>query len=243
MLATKRLQKESLALAKDPPPGIRAKPAEDNILNFHYVVEGSSDTPYFGGHYHGVLKFPTEYPLKCVSICRGVLGIPRAAPSTAQPSSLPLHIFALWLCLRRPPSVMMYTPNGRFTTGQRLCMSMSDYHPGECLAWRTGRHRSTHCNLAMHPTWSILTTLNSPPLFACCRELEPGVVSIHNPRGPAVVHEPERAHRGVDRDDRRAEARVRGGISQVERGQLQGVPQALPGARGTAGGANQGGVF
>lgn len=67
MLATKRLQKEALALAKDPPPGIRAKPDEKNILTFHYVIEGSADTPYAGGHYHGTLKFPPEYPLKFVA--------------------------------------------------------------------------------------------------------------------------------------------------------------------------------
>eukprot|EP01064_Diplonema_japonicum_P027074 TRINITY_DN3882_c0_g1_i1.p1 TRINITY_DN3882_c0_g1~~TRINITY_DN3882_c0_g1_i1.p1 ORF type:complete len:214 (+),score=26.79 TRINITY_DN3882_c0_g1_i1:33-674(+) len=30
-----------------------------------------------------------------------------------------------------PPSVYMFTPNGRFKTGQRLCFSMSDFHPKE----------------------------------------------------------------------------------------------------------------
>ncbi|RLN44527.1 hypothetical protein BBJ29_002947 [Phytophthora kernoviae] len=29
----------------------------------------------------------------------------------------------------KPPSVMMTTPNGRFKTNQRLCLSMSDFHP------------------------------------------------------------------------------------------------------------------
>eukprot|EP00659_Diplonema_papillatum_P009624 gene9624-14939_t len=30
-----------------------------------------------------------------------------------------------------PPSVYMCTPNGRFRTGERLCLSMSDFHPKE----------------------------------------------------------------------------------------------------------------
>ena len=30
----------------------------------------------------------------------------------------------------KPPSVIMLTPNGRFQTGRRLCLSMSDFHPG-----------------------------------------------------------------------------------------------------------------
>lgn len=29
----------------------------------------------------------------------------------------------------KPPSVMMYTPNGRFQERMRLCLSMSDFHP------------------------------------------------------------------------------------------------------------------
>lgn len=28
-----------------------------------------------------------------------------------------------------PPSVIMLTPNGRFSVGKRLCLSISDYHP------------------------------------------------------------------------------------------------------------------
>ena len=66
-LAQKRLQKELKAIQTTPPPYIRAKPLEDNILEFHYVLEGPPDTPYQGGFFHGILKFPTEYPLKCVS--------------------------------------------------------------------------------------------------------------------------------------------------------------------------------
>jgi len=29
----------------------------------------------------------------------------------------------------KPPSVLMATPNGRFKTNTRLCLSMSDFHP------------------------------------------------------------------------------------------------------------------
>ena len=47
---------------------------------------------YEGGFYHGVLRFPKEYPYK-------------------------------------PPSILMFTRNGRFKQNVRLCLSMSDYHP------------------------------------------------------------------------------------------------------------------
>jgi ubiquitin-conjugating enzyme E2 J2 len=39
----------------------------------------------------------------------------------------------------KPPSIMMITPNGRFQTNTRLCLSISDFHPEEwsCL-WSVG---------------------------------------------------------------------------------------------------------
>lgn len=91
-MATKRLRKEYLALQRKPVENIIAVPQDSNILEWHYVITGTSGSPYEGGHYHGCLKFPPEYPMK-------------------------------------PPSVYMTTPNGRFKTNQRLCLSMSDFHP------------------------------------------------------------------------------------------------------------------
>ncbi|KAJ3105259.1 Ubiquitin-conjugating enzyme E2 6 [Phlyctochytrium planicorne] len=90
--ATVRLRKEYMAIQKSPPPLITARPLESNILEWHYVIEGPSDTPYVDGEYHGKIVFPSDYPFK-------------------------------------PPSIQMITPNGRFEVNQRLCLSMSDYHP------------------------------------------------------------------------------------------------------------------
>ncbi|CAI5733955.1 unnamed protein product [Peronospora destructor] len=91
-MATKRLRKEYLAMQRKPVEYVQAVPLETNILEWHYVITGTKDTPYEDGYYHGKLKFPPEYPMK-------------------------------------PPSVLMMTPNGRFKTNQRLCLSMSDFHP------------------------------------------------------------------------------------------------------------------
>lgn len=103
--AYKRLTKEYMNIMKSPPPFIIAKPLESNILEWHYVITGPPDSPYHNGEYHGVLIFPSEYPLK-------------------------------------PPSIKMITPNGRFKTNFRLCLSMSDYHP---KTW--------------NPAWSVSTIL------------------------------------------------------------------------------------
>lgn len=40
----------------------------------------------------------------------------------------------------RPPSIYMITPNGRFKTNRRLCLSISDFHPD---SWNPTWHLST----------------------------------------------------------------------------------------------------
>jgi ubiquitin-conjugating enzyme E2 J2 len=65
-ICTRRLTKELKALRKDPirDPTMVIMPNEANLLEMHYVIEGSEGTPYAGGIYHGKLLFPKDYPLK-----------------------------------------------------------------------------------------------------------------------------------------------------------------------------------
>ncbi|KAL1208300.1 putative ubiquitin-conjugating enzyme E2 33 [Cardamine amara subsp. amara] len=88
----KRLQKEYRALQKEPVSHVVARPSPNDILEWHYVLEGSDGTPFAGGFYYGKIKFPPEYPYK-------------------------------------PPGITMTTPNGRFVTQKKICLSMSDFHP------------------------------------------------------------------------------------------------------------------
>ena len=66
--ALNRLQKEYARIVKEPSPDIEAHPRESNILEWHFVIKGPKDTPYHGGHYHGKLVFPPDYPYKPPSI-------------------------------------------------------------------------------------------------------------------------------------------------------------------------------
>lgn len=100
--STLRLKQDYLRLKRDPVPYITAEPLPQNILEWHYVVKGPEESPYFGGYYHGTLVFPREFPFK-------------------------------------PPSIYMLTPNGRFKTNTRLCLSISDFHPDTWNpAWSVG---------------------------------------------------------------------------------------------------------
>ncbi|XP_031640486.1 ubiquitin-conjugating enzyme E2 J2 isoform X2 [Contarinia nasturtii] len=103
--AVLRLQQDYINLNKDPVPYIRAEPLPWNILEWHYVINGPENSPYYGGMFHGSLVFTQQYPFK-------------------------------------PPSIYMRTPNGRFQTNRRLCLSISDYHPDE---W--------------NPAWSVSSIL------------------------------------------------------------------------------------
>lgn len=67
-MATKRLRKEYMAIQKKPVENIQAAPLESNILEWHYVIKGTKDSPYAGGFYHGKLKFPPQYPMKPPSV-------------------------------------------------------------------------------------------------------------------------------------------------------------------------------
>ncbi|KAL6733225.1 hypothetical protein Aduo_003889 [Ancylostoma duodenale] len=96
--AARRLQRDFQRLLSEPIDGIIAMPNEENILEWHYVIEGSPDTPYEGGFYYGKLVFQPDFPWK-------------------------------------PPAICMLTPNGRFVTNTRLCLSISDYHPE---SWNPG---------------------------------------------------------------------------------------------------------
>ncbi|KAF5732077.1 ubiquitin-conjugating enzyme family protein [Tripterygium wilfordii] len=101
-----RLNKEYKALCKEPVSHVVARPNSKDILEWHYVLEGSEGTPFAGGYYYGKIKFPPEYPYK-------------------------------------PPGISMTTPNGRFMTQKKICLSMSDFHPE---SW--------------NPMWSVSSILN-----------------------------------------------------------------------------------
>mmetsp|Transcript_17955 Transcript_17955/g.21979 ORF Transcript_17955/g.21979 Transcript_17955/m.21979 type:complete len:223 (+) Transcript_17955:56-724(+) len=69
-ICTRRLTRELRAIQKNPltNPIVHTTPIDSNILEWHYVIEGSKETPYEGGYYWGKIIFPKEYPLKPPSV-------------------------------------------------------------------------------------------------------------------------------------------------------------------------------
>jgi len=67
--ALTRLKREYTNIQKDSIPHVVARPREDNMLVWHYVLHDLPvQSPYTGGVYWGKLVFPKEYPLKPPSI-------------------------------------------------------------------------------------------------------------------------------------------------------------------------------
>lgn len=124
--AAKRLAKEAALMEKDPPPFCYARPREDNVLEWHFILRGPPGTSYEGGEYWGQLLFPSDYPFK-------------------------------------PPGIKVQTPSGRFAPDQKICTSMSDYHPG---SW--------------NPAWSVAGILVGLLSFMCTDEMTAGSVMATN---------------------------------------------------------------
>ncbi|KAJ1502445.1 Ubiquitin-conjugating enzyme E2 6 [Coelomomyces lativittatus] len=120
--AYKRLVREYKAMMDSPTPFIVAKPLENNILEWHFILSGPPDTAYHQGQYWGKLTFPSDYPYK-------------------------------------PPAIRMLTPSGRFVPNERICLSMSDFHPD---TW--------------NPSWSVATILNGLLSFMDSDEMASGTV-------------------------------------------------------------------
>mgnify|MGYP002803552449 FL=1 len=61
--AVRRLRRDLEVLQKSGNPQILVRPAEDNLLEWHFVLHAlPEDTPYNKGCYHGKVIFPAQYP-------------------------------------------------------------------------------------------------------------------------------------------------------------------------------------
>lgn len=246
---------DRLPPCQEPVPHIQAHPLPNNLLEWHFVLEGAKGTDFEGGLYHGKLVFPPNYPFK-------------------------------------PPSISIFTPNGRFAVNTKLCLSITDFHPESwnpmcelaAVAW-LARHthgQSVSCNspstastaqgqawhgmalnhhckralqapgVAAHPhsqhavaaascTQQPLgnrDTIRSPaaaaavcihPLLLSCR------VGWHHPDWPAVLHVRYTAHHRQHQHQQGREAAAGTGVPRLQLQECD-LQEAVP---AVAGGAEQ----
>ena len=103
------------------------------------MLEGAGDTEYAGGCYHGAP--PPGAARGRAPLAAGCTPV-RTSSSALRiaPPNCPLtNSWCSGWCAGKvifppqypykPPSILMLTPNGRFATNTKLCLSMSDFHP------------------------------------------------------------------------------------------------------------------
>lgn len=59
-----RIKKDIESICTSPVPGVNVIPDEEDISLVHALVSGPSDTPYEGGFFYFILRFPDTYPIK-----------------------------------------------------------------------------------------------------------------------------------------------------------------------------------
>jgi hypothetical protein len=71
--AKRRLVKDFKRLQKDPPSGVSAAPAAEDIMKWNGVIFGPDDTPWDGGTFKLTLEFtevcPPSYFITCAAGC------------------------------------------------------------------------------------------------------------------------------------------------------------------------------
>ena len=62
--SSKRLQREMIDMAKDPPPNCTAGPKNSNLYEWVSTLMGPPGSPYENGIFFLDIQFPSEYPFK-----------------------------------------------------------------------------------------------------------------------------------------------------------------------------------
>uniref|UniRef100_A0A060SVX7 Ubiquitin-conjugating enzyme E2 2 n=1 Tax=Blastobotrys adeninivorans TaxID=409370 RepID=A0A060SVX7_BLAAD len=66
--ARRRLMRDFKRMQQDPPGGVSASPAADNVMVWNAVIIGPADTPFEDGTFRLVLQFDEQYPNKPPSV-------------------------------------------------------------------------------------------------------------------------------------------------------------------------------
>ncbi|TGZ72942.1 hypothetical protein CRM22_001785 [Opisthorchis felineus] len=93
-----RITKDLRTIYSDPAPGIVVAPDEADLTKVHALITGPFDTPYEGGFFLFLIRFPPEYPLKPprVKLMTTGNGTVRFNPNLYKNGKVCLSILGTW---------------------------------------------------------------------------------------------------------------------------------------------------
>ncbi|XP_065335565.1 ubiquitin-conjugating enzyme E2 Z-like [Cloeon dipterum] len=93
-----RVKRDIMAIYKDPPPGIFVVPDEKDMTMVHAVITGTDNTPYEGGLFYFVIRFPPNYPIEApkVKFMTTAAGTVRFNPNLYSNGKVCLSILGTW---------------------------------------------------------------------------------------------------------------------------------------------------
>ncbi|XP_078581074.1 ubiquitin-conjugating enzyme E2 Z-like [Branchiostoma floridae x Branchiostoma japonicum] len=59
-----RIKRDIMSIYKEPPPGMFVVPDSEDVTKIHALITGPFDTPYEGGFFHFLIRFPPDYPIR-----------------------------------------------------------------------------------------------------------------------------------------------------------------------------------
>lgn len=60
----RRIKRDMMAIMNEPPPGIIAISDDSDITLVHALITGTEGTPYEGGFFYFLVRYPPDYPIK-----------------------------------------------------------------------------------------------------------------------------------------------------------------------------------
>ncbi|THD24310.1 Ubiquitin-conjugating enzyme E2 Z [Fasciola hepatica] len=106
-----RITKDLRSICTDPAPGICVIPDNDDLTRIYALITGPFDTPYEGGFFLFLVKFPPEYPLRPprVKLMTTGNGTVRFNPNLYRNGKVCLSILGTWTGPEWTPAQSLWT--------------------------------------------------------------------------------------------------------------------------------------
>ncbi|XP_046665358.1 ubiquitin-conjugating enzyme E2 Z-like [Homalodisca vitripennis] len=93
-----RIKRDMMSIYTEPPPGILVVPDEEDLTLVHALITGPYSTPYEGGFFYFIVRFPPDYPISSPKVVLMTTGgnTVRFNPNLYNSGKVCLSILGTW---------------------------------------------------------------------------------------------------------------------------------------------------